>query len=125
MAQYCAELAYRSNERYAKHLINLPLSVEPLQRIESLATAGKYGLNVVEIAIRACEDTVQAAFEALPSTQDLFNSHLASEDYSDRERYLIRSLEWVVNDPQTYECASRMASRTITYFMGRFSNILL
>jgi hypothetical protein len=118
MAQYCAELSSGSNKRYAEYLLHLPLNVEALQRLDALNTAGKVGLNVFEIAVHTSEETAQAALEALPRTRDLTETRLIPhEEHDEREQYLIRSLEWVVNYRETYDCASRLASRCITYFL--------
>jgi hypothetical protein len=97
--------------------MELSLSVEPLRRIDALNTAGKNGLDMFDIAVRTCEGAAQAALGSLSKTQDLPDWRLAPEDYSDNEQYLIRSLEWVANFRETYECVSRMASRCITYFL--------
>lgn len=121
MAQYCAELSNGSNDRYSEYLLDLPIDTKPLQRLDALNAAGKCGLNVFEIAVRTAEETTRRALEALPRTQDLVNHSLIEhEHHSTEEQYLIRSLEWVVNYRDTYDCASRLASRCIRYFLCEY-----
>ncbi|KAF8639343.1 hypothetical protein AX17_001562 [Amanita inopinata Kibby_2008] len=96
------------------------------ERKRSLIRAREHGLDVNRVAIVAAERTVDKALEILPptSTRGSLPSLVGGTDgtlqrpASPAELFLMRSIEWTIFKPETYDTALEQACVILRFFLA-------
>jgi len=122
IAMYAGALGDNAVERYALFLTSLALSADPLERRTALQRAREHGLDVPRVAIVTAERTIERALDTLPSSIKGPLPSLAKatlEPAEEAEILLVRSIEWTVVEPETYDTALEQANVILRYLLAR------
>ncbi|KAA1083694.1 Nucleoporin nup84 [Puccinia graminis f. sp. tritici] len=118
IAFYVAELQPESGvETYAKYLISLGPSADFPTRRVALLRALEHGLDLSRVACTAVKLTLQEITRASLESNREHGLNKFSHQLTDKQRELIRSLEWLIIDPATYLEALIQANSLIRYFL--------
>lgn len=118
IAFYVAELLPESGvETYAKYLISLGPSADLLARRVALLRALEHGLDLSRVACTAVKLTLQDIARASLSSNPEHGLNRFSHQLTDKQKELIRSLEWLIMDPVTYRDALVQANSLARYFL--------
>ncbi|KAI9627328.1 hypothetical protein H4Q26_017426 [Puccinia striiformis f. sp. tritici PST-130] len=118
IAFYVAELQPESGvETYAKYLISLGPSADLPTRRVALLRALEHGLDLSRVACTAVKLTLQEITRTSVESNREHGLNKFSHQLTDKQRVLIRSLEWLIIDPVTYPEALIQANSLIRYFL--------
>lgn len=118
IAFYVAELQPESGvETYAKYLISLGPSADFPTRRVALLRALEHGLDLSRVACTAVKLTLQEIKRTSLESNRENGRNQFSHQLTDKQRELIRSLEWLIIDPITYLEALIQANSLIRYFL--------
>ncbi|OAV92341.1 hypothetical protein PTTG_02260 [Puccinia triticina 1-1 BBBD Race 1] len=118
IAFYVAELQPESGvETYAKYLISLGPSADLPTRRVALLRALEHGLDLSRVACTAVKLTLQQMTRTSLESNRGHGPNKFSHQLTDKQRELIRSLEWLIIDPVTYLEALIQANSLIRYFL--------
>ncbi|PLW05765.1 hypothetical protein PCANC_25632 [Puccinia coronata f. sp. avenae] len=118
IAFYVAELQPESGvETYAKYLISLGPSADLPTRRVALLRALEHGLDLSRVACTAVKLTLQEITRTSLESNREHGLNKFSHQLTDKQRELIRSLEWLIIDPVTYLEALIQADSLIRYFL--------
>ncbi|MBW0519553.1 hypothetical protein O181_059268 [Austropuccinia psidii MF-1] len=118
IAFYVAELQQESGvETYARYLISIGPLADRQTRRTALLRALEHGLDLSRVACTAVKLTLQEITHvALEANSDHGLSRF-SHQLTDKQKELIRSLEWLTIDSSTYLDALIQANSLVRYFL--------
>ncbi|WVR07722.1 hypothetical protein IAU60_004764 [Kwoniella sp. DSM 27419] len=120
VAMYAACLREGSGEEsYARHLRDMDINATREQRMEALSRAKQHNLDVAVIAKETVRMILSEAFEDIPALSTAEPDITAtSVSLSERDVYLIRSIEWLTMMPETIGEALIKANDVARYFLA-------
>ncbi|CAH7674552.1 107-domain-containing protein [Phakopsora pachyrhizi] len=119
IAFYVSELQEESGvETYARYLISLGPEADRQTRRVALLRALEHGLDLSRVACTAVQLTLQDVVKEPMKYQDDGALQRLDHQLNDKQRHLIRSLEWLTIDPVTYQYALTQGNLLTRYFLA-------
>ncbi|EUC55936.1 nuclear pore complex protein [Rhizoctonia solani AG-3 Rhs1AP] len=119
VALYVSALGDNAVDRYAAYLASLPDDLPYEQRADALKLAKQHNLVVERVAVATADLIAKKAIKELPPLRGPLPTPADMNDQATPiELRLVKSVEWLLFNPETWETAIYQSNAVLRYMLG-------